>query len=111
MDYNDFGPVVGDFSTAWILTMLIPLIFVLVLGIVQIIVTVWVYKNAKKNNIDSPGLWALLCLFIPFPIGLIIYIVVRNGKKKETVSGGKFCPACGAAVNGPGFCASCGGKV
>ncbi|MDD2268017.1 MAG: zinc ribbon domain-containing protein [Eubacteriales bacterium] len=111
MGFDTYAPSTGDFGTAWLLAIIVPLIFALVLGIVQIIVTVWVYKNAKKNNIDSPGLWALLCFFIPFPIGLIIYIVVRNGKKKEVVSGGKFCPTCGTAVNGPGFCPSCGGKV
>lgn len=42
-------------------------------------VTFLIYKDAAKNNVDNPILWALLVFFFSW-IGLLLYFLV--GKKK-----------------------------
>ena len=110
MDYNftDFEDVVAGTEFAWI-AIIGMLVGILIAAAIQIGVCIWVYKNAKKNNVESPGLWVLLCLFIPFPIGLIVYIIVRNNNKKQIT--GQFCPACGKKTDGGAFCPSCGTNI
>lgn len=34
----------------------------------------WIYKDAKKNNIENPILWALLAFFTSI-IGILIYLL------------------------------------
>lgn len=43
-------------------------------------VCVWVYKDAKKHNVENPALWVLLVLFMSLP-GLILYLLL--GRKKQ----------------------------
>ncbi len=64
----------------------------LILSLVStILIAVWIYRDAKKRNMDAT-LWTLLVIFIPSYIGIIVYLVSRN-KEKIYV-----CPRCGASV-------------
>ncbi len=66
------------------------LIFVLSLA-TTILTAVWIYKDAKKRDMDAV-MWTLLAVLIPSYIGVIIYLVTRY-KQKIYV-----CPRCGSDV-------------
>ena len=61
--------------------------------IIGILVAIWVYKDAESRGM-SGVLW-LLITWLLFPIGLIIYLVVRNPKQ---TGGMKTCMGCGQQV-------------
>ena len=74
---------------------LIPFILGLILGI-------WVYKDAEKRG-KSGVLWLLIVWFVAFPIGLIIWLVVRppiggDPAKGKAAGGDRKCPNCGRAI-------------
>ena len=71
---------------------LIPFILGLILGI-------WVYKDAEKRG-KSGVLWLLIVWFVAFPIGLIIWLVVRPpiGGGEKTASSDRKCPNCGRPI-------------
>ena len=52
--------------------------------VIQILILVWVYKDAKAKGVENPVLWLILVLLFPL-IGLIVYLIVRP---KGTPSGG-----------------------
>ena len=73
------------------------ILFLIWVGVVAPIV----YKDAKKRDMD-PYMWATVAVFVPFCLGIIIYLVVRsNGrttcdKCRATIrSEYKVCPHCG----------------
>jgi len=41
---------------------------------------VWVYHDAQRAGMESPGLWALLVVFTTW-IGLIIYLVIKGSRQ------------------------------
>lgn len=55
------------------------ILFLCLIICVMVGICVWVYKDAKKRNVDNPGLWVLLVLFLSIP-GLILYLLL--GRKK-----------------------------
>jgi len=56
------------------------IIFVIVCLVVEILIIVWVYKDAKARNMENPALWIILIIFTGI-IGLIVYLVVRPKDK------------------------------
>ncbi len=40
-----------------------------------------IYKDAVKNNVDNPILWALLTFFLGL-LGIVLYLVVGKNKEK-----------------------------
>jgi NADH:ubiquinone oxidoreductase subunit 6 (subunit J) len=109
------------------------IIFVIV-GVVifQIYICVWVYRDAKKRNMDEI-LWLIIVLIFGL-LGLIIYLIIRNPivpeKSKQPVKQTqtptetitpkeipkekitKFCPMCGAKIPVEAqFCSYCGNKI
>ncbi len=69
-------PTIGQL--AWSLvggTLLLPVIWF----IVAILCCIWVYRDAEKRGM-SGVLWLIVVLIIGI-IGLIIYLIVRKGKK------------------------------
>jgi len=78
----------------------------IVIGIIalNIALLVWVAKDAKNRNMDSPVLWMILIVFTGL-IGLIVYLLTRPkgdlivcphcGNKRMQVSA--KCPHCGNA--------------
>jgi len=74
-----------------------------------------VYRDAKKRGMD-PYLWATVAVFIPFFLGIIIYLVVRaNGRTtcgscgRPVQSEYKVCPYCGHRLEQA--CPACGKPV
>ncbi|NIO29787.1 MAG: hypothetical protein GTO29_14680 [Candidatus Latescibacteria bacterium] len=60
-----------------------------------------VYRDAKKRGMD-PYMWATVAVFVPFFLGVILYLVVRsNGRTACDKCGNlirseyKVCPYCG----------------
>lgn len=56
--------------------------FFIVIG-VGVLIGVLVYKDATKKEMNYPILWALLAVFAPSFIGLLIYLIVRNNYPKN----------------------------
>lgn len=73
-----------------IMVLLLGLVFVLAIAS-TILIAVWVYKDAKKRNMDAV-MWTVLAVLIPSYIGLIIYLVSRQKQKLYA------CPRCGGEV-------------
>jgi RNA polymerase subunit RPABC4/transcription elongation factor Spt4 len=78
------------------LTLLVTFLLFIVLLIALI-----VYRDASKRGMD-PWYWATIAAFVPFFIGLIIYLLERRSVKKTCLSCGKelqgdfkICPYCG----------------
>ncbi len=68
--------------------------------IIGLLVGIWVYKDAEKRG-KSGVLWLLIVWFVAFPIGLIIWFVVRppiGGEKKAAASSERRCPNCGRVI-------------
>ena len=74
----------------------------LLLLVVQIVLLVWVARDAKARGMDSAVLWMFLVFFLPI-VGLVVYILSRpQGKltKCATCSNKRLevaakCPHCG----------------
>ena len=64
---------------------LVPL-FILVLLYICIVAPV-VYRDASRRGLD-PWLWASVATFLPYLLGVILYLVRRS-------NGGRLCVACG----------------
>ena len=64
-------------------------LFYIILTIIWIAVTIWVYRDAENRGMNGI-LWALLVL-IAIPIGLLIYLIVRtdtgSSAQQETRAG------------------------
>jgi len=80
-------------------------IIMLIYILIMVIATIFVYKDAKKRNMNG-GMWAIIAFFGPFLIGVIIYLVCRNpvtdlqcAKCGESINKeAKNCPKCGTAL-------------
>lgn len=97
---------------------------------IPVLVGVYVYKDAKKHNMDAV-LWTLIAILVPGFVGLIIYLVVRSNdvnvncpKCKKPISYEyslcpycgeqlkEFCPNCNSPLeNGWVTCPKCGSKL
>jgi RNA polymerase subunit RPABC4/transcription elongation factor Spt4 len=74
-----------------------------------------VYRDAKSHGLD-PWLWATVATFVPFFLGIIIYLIVRSNGKAVCESCGrsirsdyKICPYCGYRKESA--CPQCGRPV
>jgi len=96
----------------------------------QIYIIVWVYRDAKKRNMDET-IWLLIVIILGL-VGLIIYLIVREPlvaeKSQQPIkvataqsqdlptpvrqeNATKFCSACGAKIPVDAeFCSFCGTK-
>lgn len=95
------GPQMGWRDVMWpnfIHGMVRPFTFFLVYVVV---VAALVYRDAAKRGMD-PWLWAAVAAFVPFLIGVVIYLVVRSNGRAACANCGKtiradykVCPYCG----------------
>jgi hypothetical protein len=68
---------------------------------VAIGVGLYVYRDARRRGME-PLLWTLLAIFVPYFLGLIIYLIARQPLQAT-------CPSCGARCpEKASFCPSCG---
>ncbi len=91
-------------------TPIIMMLPILVLTLLWILISVWVYNDAERNGM-SGILWALLVFFGNF-IALIIYLIVRSssaGANPIVVPSATACPHCKGPIQ-PDFavCPNCG---
>ncbi len=75
------------------------------------IVATLVFKDARKRGMD-PYLWATVAAFVPFFLGIIIYLVVRSNGRVTCDQCGepirseyKVCPHCGHRLEN--LCPAC----
>jgi RNA polymerase subunit RPABC4/transcription elongation factor Spt4 len=94
------------------IAMAIPVLFLFVIAAV---VAAYVYRDAKERGLD-PWLWATVAAFVPYFIGLIIYLVLRQSARRRCSKCGRFlqndfsnCPYCGEPVSLT--CPQCGQAV
>lgn len=78
-DVVDSSAAAGIFGVTSLLACCIPLIAV----IVSVVLAIVVYKDAQKNKVENPILWALLTLFFSL-IGLLVYyLAIRPDAMKK----------------------------
>jgi len=56
---------------------LLLLIFIIIPLFFLILISIWVYKDAKKKEMNA-FVWILIIWLIPFFVGLIVYLKVRD---------------------------------
>ena len=64
---------------------LLLLTFLIIPYSILIFLAIWVYRDAKRKEINS-ATWVLIVWIIPFFIGFIIYLTIRNKSVSNTVS-------------------------
>lgn len=76
---------------------------------------VFVYRDARQRGMP-PVVWTLVALFVPYFVGVIVYLIVRQSRAVPCPSCGRgapldalFCPQCGRPVQQA--CARCGGRI
>ncbi len=73
----------------------------------SIAIGIFVYCDALERGMSGwePLVWALVAVFVPYFLGLIAYLVVRQSRHRP-------CPDCGASNNSDQvYCASCGSAL
>jgi len=100
----------------------IVMIFVLIFVFsccINILIGVWVYKDAEKRNMDNPAVW-LAVVLLGGCIGCIVYLIVREPKPHySTDTYNPPTTSIEATSNQPSYqqstsmnyCPNCGGKV
>ncbi len=90
---------------------------------------VYVYRDARERGME-PVLWTLVAMLIPYFVGLVVYLIVRQSRATTCAQCGRGvpadaafclhcgaslqvgCPACGRPVAaGAAFCPSCGTRL
>ena len=87
-------------------------LFPLLMLIIWVGVTIWVYRDAEERRMNGV-LWALL-VFVGNVVGLIIYLIVRNGSAVtiDTPAQLVTCPSCERRVPERfSFCPHCGTQL
>lgn len=77
-------------------------LFILAIIVINILILIWVYKDAKARGMENPVIWLVVVLFTGI-LGLIIYLVVRPkgatapcpSCSKKRMAGLMRCPHCG----------------
>jgi RNA polymerase subunit RPABC4/transcription elongation factor Spt4 len=123
--WSPFGP--GDRPGRIILyaiTAIVPAFVCLMVGL-----GMFVFRDARKRGMPA-ALWTIVAVFVPYFVGLIIYLIVRQSKQLTCCSCGAsasveaaFCPRCGRPLqqlctrckvrlpNDARFCPGCGTQL
>lgn len=92
--------------------------------IIQIVLALFIYKDANANGMNGV-LWAAIVCLVPWFIGLIIYVVVRSSYSTTNMNNNSFnresnsmksqnqtCKYCGKSVNkGWNVCPYCSNPI
>jgi len=99
------GPII-----MYVVGTLLAIAVVVVVGI-----GIFVYRDAKKRGMPAV-LWALVAVFVPYFVGLIVYLIARQMRQGSCPRCGgaapadaAFCPHCGQPVQRT--CAACRGRI
>ena len=81
------------------------LLVISIFTFLPILVGVYVYRDAKRRNMNAP-LWTIIAILAPSLIGFIIYLLVRGNYSNLK------CPRCDATVTEQYVvCPKCGAKL
>ena len=81
------------------------LLVISIFAFLPILVGVYVYRDAKRRNMNAP-LWTIIAILAPSLIGFIIYLLVRGNYSNLK------CPRCDATVTEQYMvCPKCGAKL
>ncbi len=76
---------------------------------------VFVYRDARQRGMPAI-LWTLVAIFVPYFVGLVVYLIARQARTARCPNCGwaapadaAFCPRCGQALQSR--CAGCRGRV
>lgn len=84
--------------------------FVLIWFVIGILILIWVYRDAESRGMDGL-LWALI-VFLLNIIGLILYLVVKEGRVAQSQRITRVCPKCGQVLSEDAkFCPRCGKEL
>ncbi len=119
---EDLGPVAAVVFP--IAAAIVLFFFFLMIGI-----GVFVYQDSKTRGME-PVLWVIVAILVPYFIGLIAYLLIRQpiqvtcpSCSNRVSADAAFCPRCGKElkflctkchqplVNSSRFCSSCGTEV
>ncbi|MFX1495495.1 MAG: hypothetical protein ACFFBZ_14520 [Promethearchaeota archaeon] len=75
-----FVPIASINDIYSILSMLL-IIFIVIPIFFLILISIWVYKDAKKRDMNA-FVWVLIIWIVPFFVGLIVYLKVRDKYSK-----------------------------
>ncbi len=73
------GAAAGVFGITALLSCCIPLLVL----IVSVVLAVIVYKDAQKNKVENPILWALLTLFFSLIGALVYFLAIKPDAVKK----------------------------
>ena len=94
----------GSWWFPWLF--IIPLVWFLI----GILILIWVYQDAESRGMDGL-LWAIIVFFLNI-IGLILYLVVREGRVLTPQRITRICPKCGQVLSEDArFCPRCGKEL
>jgi len=74
--------VLGDL---YFLVALLLLIFLVIPYSILIFLAIWVYRDAKRKQINA-ATWVLIVWIIPFFIGFIIYLSIRSKSVSSNIN-------------------------
>ena len=86
---------------------------ILIFLVIPVLICVFVYRDARSRGMNA-ALWTIVVLFAPLFVGLIVYLIVREGTSAARCPGcGErvaedfaVCPQCGMRLQGQ--CPNCG---
>ncbi len=73
----DYFVLIASISDIYSLLNLLLIIFIIIPIFFLILISIWVYKDAKKRAMNA-FVWILIIWVIPFFIGLIVYLKLRD---------------------------------
>lgn len=96
--------------------MLLPLIVIMAVLTIFIMIGVYVYRDANERGMNGL-LWAIVAMFAPSFIGIIVYLIVRENYASiacsncgaQVKAGYNTCPNCGSSLKER--CENCGSYV
>ena len=82
----------------------------LIYSVVTLMLTCWVYHDAKSRGSSSPVFWTI-AVFIFFIVFLPLYLIMRPPRVSINRSP-MLCPHCGKYYEPPvNYCPNCGNKL
>ena len=87
LNFGRYSMTLAEAMEKWGVTPLVVIVSALFLAVIAIalvtFVGLWTYNDAKERT-DDPALWTLLVIFIPMPIGLMVYLLLGRNKTGES---------------------------
>lgn len=93
-----------DISSQKIISLILMLIVSLLAIVFIIIVSIYVYRDAKKRNMNE-WMWITIAVYTPNLLGIILYLLARKSVQYSCFNCGKqlemdflVCPYCGYKI-------------